>query len=54
MQYNKLVRDNIPAHLDSKGIQHTSHIADESEYWAKLQEKFSEEIQKEFEVAWHF
>jgi predicted house-cleaning noncanonical NTP pyrophosphatase (MazG superfamily) len=30
--YNKLVRDNIPEHLDSKGISYEKRIANLEEY----------------------
>lgn len=44
MNYNKLIRDNIPEHLDNKGVEYTSHIADEKECWEKLQDKLQEEV----------
>jgi len=44
MNYNKLIRDNIPNHLNKKGVEYTSHIADEKEYWEKLQDKLQEEV----------
>jgi len=44
MNYKKLIRDNITEHLDNKGIEYTSHIADEKEYWEKLQDKLQEEV----------
>jgi len=41
--YNKLVRDGVPKHLESNGIKFTSHIATDSEFKDKLQEKVVEE-----------
>ena len=45
-QYNKLVRDGIPAHLESKGVPYKSHIADETAYEEKLLQKLDEEFQE--------
>lgn len=46
-KYNKLVRDNIPEFLDSKGIPYEKRIADMEEYKNELIKKLDEEI-KEF------
>ncbi len=43
MQYEKLVRDKIPAYLESKGIPHEKHIAEDAEYRSELIKKLSEE-----------
>ena len=48
--YNKLVRDKIPEHLDSKGISYEKRIASEEEYKDELFKKLDEEI-KEFQEA---
>jgi predicted house-cleaning noncanonical NTP pyrophosphatase (MazG superfamily) len=42
--YNKLVRDGIPAYLDSKGIPYEMRIASDSEYQQALVDKLVEEV----------
>ncbi|MFA6524307.1 MAG: nucleoside triphosphate pyrophosphohydrolase [Candidatus Paceibacterota bacterium] len=45
--YNKLVRDKIPEHLDSRGISYEKRIANPEEYKEELFKKLDEET-KEF------
>jgi len=49
-KYNKLVRNNIPEFLDSKGISYEKRIANTEEYREELIKKLDEEI-KEFMEA---
>ncbi|OGI68282.1 hypothetical protein A2738_02370 [Candidatus Nomurabacteria bacterium RIFCSPHIGHO2_01_FULL_42_15] len=42
--YQKLVRDKIPQHLDTKGIPYQKIMATPEEYKEKLLEKLAEEV----------
>jgi predicted house-cleaning noncanonical NTP pyrophosphatase (MazG superfamily) len=46
MQYEKLVRDKIPDHLDEKGISYEKRIAEPEEYKTELIKKIGEEIEE--------
>ncbi|MEK7660001.1 MAG: nucleoside triphosphate pyrophosphohydrolase [Patescibacteria group bacterium] len=44
MKFNKLVRDKIPHIIRAKGEVPLTHIANEKEYWEKLNQKLLEEV----------
>lgn len=44
MQYNKLVRDNIPERIQRNGGTSVVHVASDEEYKEKLREKLQEEV----------
>jgi predicted house-cleaning noncanonical NTP pyrophosphatase (MazG superfamily) len=46
MQYNKLIRDNIPEIIISKGGTPVTHVATAAEFEVKLLEKLAEEVQE--------
>lgn len=46
MEYNKLVRDNIPDIISAKGEKVFSHIADQAEYELALYKKLIEETRE--------
>ena len=48
--YNKLVRDNIPEHLDEKGISYEKRIATDEEYREALIKKLNEEVSEFLET----
>ena len=49
-KYNKLIRDNIAENIIKHGGQVVFHVANEEEFWKKLNEKLLEEA-NEFVVA---
>lgn len=44
MEYNKLVRDNIPEIIKKKNKIPITHTANNEEYFNKLKEKLTEEV----------
>ncbi len=47
-QYRKLVRDRIPEILDTKGVPHEKHVADDTEYRTELMKKLEEEVLEKY------
>jgi predicted house-cleaning noncanonical NTP pyrophosphatase (MazG superfamily) len=43
-EYNKLIRDKIPEIIEASNKTFTTHIASSEEYWTKLREKLTEEV----------
>ncbi len=46
MRYDKLVRDNVPEHIQEDGKKAITHIADDREFAKKLEEKLLEEVRE--------
>ena len=44
MKHNKLIRDLIPEVIQQEGKIAKTHIANNDEYWQKLNEKLEEEV----------
>ncbi len=44
MKHSKLIRDNVPDIIRSKGQTPVTHVADDKEYWEKLKIKLREEV----------
>lgn len=44
MKHAKLIRDNVPEIIRSKGQTPVTHVADDKEYWEKLKVKLREEV----------
>lgn len=49
--YNKLVRDNIPSIIESKGEKPITRILNEKEYKEELEKKLYEEYQEVIEAS---
>ncbi|MCK4997611.1 nucleoside triphosphate pyrophosphohydrolase [Candidatus Pacearchaeota archaeon] len=44
VKYDKLIRDRIPEKIESNGSTYKLHVANDKEYWSKLQSKIGEEV----------
>ncbi|MCQ4086568.1 nucleoside triphosphate pyrophosphohydrolase [Saccharibacillus sp. JS10] len=49
--YNKLIRNNIPAIIESTGKSSTTRILDEAEYVTELRTKLNEESEEYFAAS---